>query len=79
MSDVRNEVFELIASTLDVRKSDITLDAKWEDQQADSFALVELLVGVQEKFRIRFDPRELRNLKSVGDMVRVVERKVAKR
>jgi acyl carrier protein len=74
---VRDEIFDIISSTLEVKRSDIRLESTWEEESADSFALVEMLVALQEHFRIRFQTQELRRIRSVGDMVEAVERKVA--
>lgn len=77
MKTIQDEVYDIICSTLEIKRSDLRPASKWEDESTDSFALVEMLVALQERFQIRFQPRELEGIKSVGDMVAAVERKVA--
>lgn len=43
----------------------------------DSFANVEILLACEEKWNIRFKAAEIDELRSVGDLVRAIEAKVA--
>lgn len=76
MKDVREQVYKIIANVLDTKIGDIRPDASWEDSNTDSFALVELVVGLQEHFKIQFDSRELSKIKTVDDMVQAVSTKL---
>ena len=78
MKNIKSEVYKIIASVLDIRIADIHLNSKWEENNTDSFALVELIVAIQQHFNIKFDSSELGKLENVEDLVRAVEHKVTK-
>ena len=44
----------------------------------DSLDLVELMMDIEEEFKIEFDNDEMVGFKSVGDVVRAVEEKIKK-
>jgi acyl carrier protein len=44
-----------------------------------SMALVEMVIRLQEDFRIRLVQDDLRNVKTVGDLLRVLEERIAAR
>ncbi len=69
------EVRTLVAEQLpDVDKSSITLTSSFEDDlRADSLALVELLMAIEEKFDLPDIPEEdADKIKTVGDVVKYV-------
>jgi acyl carrier protein len=41
----------------------------------DSFKQIDIILAVEEKYRIKFNTRELDSLQSVGDLVRVIAAK----
>ncbi len=47
------------------------------DVAADSLALLTLVVELESRFRIRFDDADERGVESVGDLVKVVSRRLA--
>ena len=73
---VFEEVRTLVAEQLpDVDKSSITLTSSFEDDlRADSLALVELLMAIEEKFDLPDIPEEdADKIKTVGDVVSYIE------
>ncbi len=75
---VFEEVRTLVAEKLpDVEKSSITLNSSFEDDlRADSLALVELLMAIEEKFDLPDIPEEdADKIKTVGDVVSYIESK----
>lgn len=42
----------------------------------DSFKQIEIIVGLEERYNIKFHTRELDSLQSVGDLVRVLASKL---
>ena len=38
----------------------------------DSFKMIEIIMGVEERFQIKFSTKELDNMTNVGDLVRVI-------
>ncbi len=45
----------------------------------DSFKQIEIILAVEEKYRVKFNTRELDSLNSVGDLVRVIATKTSRR
>jgi len=73
---VFEEVRTLVAEQLpDVDKSSITFTSSFEDDlRADSLALVELLMAIEEKFDLPDIPEEdADKIKTVGDVVTYIE------
>jgi acyl carrier protein len=77
MKQQQEEIFDLIASSLDVKRSDIRLGSTWKDYSADSLDLVELIFALEEHFDITFAPAELGAIKTVRDLVNAVAAKLA--
>jgi acyl carrier protein len=48
-----------------------------DDLELDSIDAIDLAVGVEEEIGLRLDEEELRSLRLVGDVVDLVERKLA--
>ena len=79
MKNIREDVINIIASVFDMKAGDVHADQKWEDNNTDSFALVELIVAVQEHFQIVFNSDELGRLQNVNDLITSVEAKLDKK
>lgn len=73
-SQVRSAVIEV----LDIDPERVTLDARFaEDLEADSLALVELVMAFEDEFNITVPEDELDAVKTVGDAVDMVARHTA--
>lgn len=76
----QDEIFkktcQIIAERMDPGIAEITLDSRFdEDLHADSLEKVEVVMGLEEAFQIEIPDDELDNLKTVGDLVRLIESK----
>lgn len=69
---------EMVAEEFVTSPDSITMDTSFEDDLgANSVDLVELAMGMEEKFDIEEVPEEdLANLKTVGDAVRLLAEKL---
>jgi len=76
MKAPRQQICEMAAEALDVPAGQIRPEAPWEDYGGDSLAVVEMVLSVQEHFRITLQSADLDELKCLDDLVRVVERKL---
>lgn len=76
MRSIERQVCDIVTSALEVRPSDVRPDSTWDDYEADSLDIVELVFALEQHFGISFEIPELETIKSVADMVRVIERKV---
>ena len=54
-SNIKKQVYTIISNVLEIKLEDIKSDSTWEEHNTDSFALVELVVALQEHFNIVFE------------------------
>ena len=76
MKTARQQICELAAQALELPAAQIRPEAPWEEYGGDSMAVVEMVLSVQEHFRIILQAADLDDLKCLDDLVRVVERKM---
>jgi acyl carrier protein len=84
MSDVASDVIAIVAKKKRVDKSSIDLSDRLEDLGLQSLDAVEMIFDLEEKFDIEIpynantnNPRS--EFDTVGDVVRVIEKLVAKK
>jgi len=79
MSDSVNErIRALVCDQLGVAESDLTGDANiLEDLGADSLDVVELVMAIEEAFEIEIADEEAESLRTLGDVERFVNERVA--
>jgi acyl carrier protein len=76
MTSIERQVCDIVTSVLEVRPDDVRPDSTWDDYKADSLDIVELVFALEQHFGISFEIPELETIKSVADMVRMIERKI---
>jgi acyl carrier protein len=70
---LRNELKAMIADLLEIKTFDD--DAHFiRDLRADSMLLVELVVRVEKRYQVKLPEAELRNIRSLTDMLRVTSK-----
>ena len=73
------EVRESIAEQLNIPVEQITADSLLiEDLQADSLDIVELIMGLEERYDIEIPDEDLPSLRTVGSIVSYIESKLGK-
>lgn len=71
-------VKEIILEYIEVEESEITADASLRyDIGATSFDLMNVAVAIEERFGLTVSDAELTGIKTVGDVVRLLEAHVA--
>ncbi|MDB5422833.1 MAG: hypothetical protein JWQ29_249 [Phenylobacterium sp.] len=74
--DIMAQLRELMIDVFDVDDLQITPATSAEDvEEWDSLSHVRLVVAVERKFGIKFKNSEIEGLKSVGDLVNLIEAK----
>lgn len=64
------KIQNIIADQLSVDPSEVTMEASFEDDlNADSLDLFELVMNLEEEYKIEIPTEELEALKTVGDVV----------
>lgn len=72
--EILEKVKELISKQLNKPVSEITEDKEVvKDLGADSLDVVEMLMSLEEEFSVTVPEEEAVNLKTVGDIVKVIE------
>lgn len=71
-------VIEAIAEAMLVAEDQVELKSRLDDMEADSIDHIELCMMLEEKFGIAIDDSEYARLKTVSDLIRMVERKIQK-
>lgn len=74
MSEIKAQVVEIICEQLDVKPEDVN-EAKTftDDLGADSLAIVELVLALEEKFDVKIPDDEVDKIKTVGDAVSYIK------
>lgn len=71
------KVKTLIVEQLDVEEEKVTADTTFEDIDADSLDVVELVMALEEEFDLEIADEEVENIKTVGDIVSYIEGKTS--
>lgn len=74
MSDIEGKVKEIVADQLDVKLDEVEASKSFtDDLQADSLAIVELVLALEEKFDVKIPDDEVDKIKTVGDAINYIE------
>lgn len=74
--EIREAVQEIFRDLFDDDKLIITNETDAEDiADWDSLMQIRLTVAIEKEFKIKFDFEELKELRNVGDMLELVEKK----
>jgi acyl carrier protein len=74
MDDIESRIIELVAKSKNLPASDVKLDTTFDELQIDSLDKINLSFAVEEMFEIEIPDDSLNSLKTVGDVVRGVEK-----
>lgn len=74
MSEIREKVIEIVVDQLDAKPEDVDESKSFtEDLQADSLAIVELVLALEEKFDVKIPDDEVDKIKTVGDAINYIK------
>jgi acyl carrier protein len=71
-NNLQSDVRRIVAKTLGVSDDVILETSSLRDLGVSSLDLVVLVMSIEEKFRIEFDPSDLERLRTFGDLARRV-------
>ena len=74
MDDIQSRCIELVAKSKNLPVSSVTMDSTFDELQIDSLDKINLSFAVEEMFSIEIPDESLNSLKTVGDVVRGVEK-----
>ncbi|MFY9174774.1 MAG: acyl carrier protein [Peptococcia bacterium] len=73
---VFDKVKSIVAEQLGVEADDIKMETSFDDLNADSLDVVELIMALEEEFDIEIPDEEAEKIKNVGDAVDYIKSKV---
>lgn len=72
---VFDRIKELIVQEMNIPAEKVSLDSRIkEDLEADSIDAIELIMGVEEEFDIEISDDEATNIKTIADLVDVINK-----
>ena len=74
MNVIFDRVKEMIVEELNVPAEKVTLEARLaEDLGADSIDAVELIMNIEDEFKIEVSDEQAQSIKTVGDLVKYIQ------
>ncbi len=73
---MREKVIDIIACQLGVSADEIRSDTLLEDLYADEFDIVDIVMSIEDEFDFSLTDEEISSVKTAGDIIRAVEKKM---
>ncbi len=70
------KVKEIVSEQLEVDLDNLTIETTFEEIDADSLDIVELVMALEEEFDLEISDQEIENIKTIGDIVSYIELKL---
>ena len=78
LDEIKSELTEIIRDVLDDKTIALTRETTANDiEDWDSLAHINIIVAIEEEFRIKFNLNELKSLQNVGDMMDLIQVKIS--
>ena len=74
---VEQTIKDIVIGILHCEKNALTLATAWKDLEADSLDLVQMLVALEETYKIEISDEDAEHLSTFGDLVKYIEKRVA--
>ena len=71
--DTFEKVSDIIGKRFELSETKITMDTTWEEIGADSIDLVDLISELEDEFDISIPDDSIEDLKTVGDVVNLID------
>ena len=79
MNKIEQEIMDIIAEEGAIDRGEIKLDSNLYDLGIDSLSSLEILVALEAKYDITIAQNRLKNVNSVGQIIRVVSSELKKK
>ncbi len=78
-NEIEGRVQKIIAEQLNVGQEEVTMEASFiDDLGADSLDIVELVMKLEEEFKVTISDEEASKLKTVGDSIQFIKNLASK-
>ncbi len=75
--DIFETVKSVVAEQLGVDEGDITMESSFNDDlEADSLDIVELMMALEDEFKIEISDEEAGKISTIGDVVEYIKERV---
>jgi len=74
--DVFDKIKEIVVEQLNVEPEDVKMETTFEDLNADSLDVVELVMALEEEFDMEISDEQAENIKSIGDAVEFIKKAI---
>jgi len=75
---VFDKIKEIVVEQLGVEESEVTLETSFQDLNADSLDIVELIMALEEEFELEIPDEDAEKLTTVGAAVDYIKEKTGK-
>ena len=76
MNNIEQDVIEIVANTLKVKKDSITSESRFvEDLKADSLDTVELMMAIEAKYKCDIPDEEASKILTVSDVIQYIQKR----
>lgn len=73
--NIEEKVKGIVVDQLEVSIDKLSAETTFEDIDADSLDIVELVMALEEEFDLEISDQEIENIKNIGDIVKYIESK----
>ena len=70
---VEERVISVISTQLNINKEKITTSSTLRDLGADSLAVMDLILGIEDEFDLQLSEQDQENIKTVKDIVNFIQ------
>lgn len=74
--NVEAKVKAIVAEQLEVDSDSLAAETTFEEIDADSLDIVELVMALEEEFDLEISDQEIESIKTIGDIIRYIESKI---
>jgi len=74
--NIQDKVKSIVAEQLEIDIDSLTMETTFEEIDADSLDIVELVMALEEEFELEISDQEIENIKTVGDIVKYIESRI---